>query len=376
MATRLLNKKQWTKDGRKWVFYLFNYNIDGTRNRYTSEAYHTETKAKEEERLYIIKNQAKAKNNIDYTTMTFKDLYVAFYNYKKDKVKQTTLRTYRDRIKHFPMLDDIIVTDFNLKHYELWKEHMNSLSISNEYKNDILKLLKVLLNFAEKWHDINISHIYKKMAGFTDPNEIPRQMQFYTFEEFVKFISVETDIKYIAAFNTLYYCGLRRGELRGLTWNDINFIDKTLSVNKNIVEARNGKKYLVTSPKTKSSIRTLPMSDTLIESLKNLYETTKNCHSFNNNWYVFGDDEPISSSAILYRKRKNSVLAGLKEIRLHDFRHSCASLLINNNANITIVAKYLGHTKIDETLNTYAHMFKNVLIEVVDCINKLEIKQY
>lgn len=113
------------------------------------------------------------------------------------------------------------------------------------------------------------------------------------------------------------------------------------------------------------------MSDTLIESLKNLYETTKNCHSFNNNWYVFGDDEPISSSAILYRKRKNSVLAGLKEIRLHDFRHSCASLLINKGASINMVSKFLGHSKIEEALNTYTHLYSNALSDITNLIDEM-----
>lgn len=63
---------------------------------------------------------------------------------------------------------------------------------------------------------------------------------------------------------------------------------------------------------------------------------------------------------------------GLKKIRIHDFRHSCASLLINNDVNVTLVAKYLGHTKIEETLNTYSHMFSTALDSVVSVIDKLE----
>ena len=64
--------------------------------------------------------------------------------------------------------------------------------------------------------------------------------------------------------------------------------------------------------------------------------------------------------------------AGLKSIRLHDFRHSCASLLINNGANVTLVAKFLGHTKIEETINTYSHMFSTALDNVVSIIDNLE----
>lgn len=60
--------------------------------------------------------------------------------------------------------------------------------------------------------------------------------------------------------------------------------------------------------------------------------------------------------------------------RWDNFRHSCASLLINNGANIAMVARYLGHAKIDETLNTYTHMFKNQLDDVVGTINRLNSK--
>ena len=61
-------------------------------------------------------------------------------------------------------------------------------------------------------------------------------------------------------------------------------------------------------------------------------------------------------------------MARVKDIRIHDFRHSCASLLIDSVANITLVAKYLGHTKIDENLNTYSHMYQNRLDTIVSII--------
>lgn len=67
--------------------------------------------------------------------------------------------------------------------------------------------------------------------------------------------------------------------------------------------------------------------------------------------------------------------AGVKQIRVHDFRHSCASLLINNGASITLVAKYLGHTKVDETLNTYSHMYQNKLEDIVNLMNIITFKK-
>ena len=67
-------------------------------------------------------------------------------------------------------------------------------------------------------------------------------------------------------------------------------------------------------------------------------------------------------------------MADVPQIRVHDFRHSCASLLVNSGANITLVAKYLGHTKIEETLNTYSHMYQNRLENIVQIIEAQNTK--
>ena len=105
---------------------------------------------------------------------------------------------------------------------------------------------------------------------------------------------------------------------------------------------------------------------------KNVYFDKKHYYWFNDDFFVVSDAKPIADSNIYLRRTKLANLAGLKVIRIHDFRHSCASLLINNGANVTLVAKYLGHTKIEETLNTYTLLFNSALNEVVDLIDKLE----
>ena len=97
-----------------------------------------------------------------------------------------------------------------------------------------------------------------------------------------------------------------------------------------------------------------------------------NYYGFDDNWFVFGDILPIHPDIMRRRKNENALKAGVKQIRIHDFRHSCASLLINNGANVTMVAKYLGHAKVDETLNTYSHMFRNKLDDIVNTIDKID----
>lgn len=87
---------------------------------------------------------------------------------------------------------------------------------------------------------------------------------------------------------------------------------------------------------------------------------------------MFGNIDPLAATTLLDRKTKNAFMARVKDIRIHDFRHSCASVLINNGASIMVVAKFLGHAKIDETLNTYSHLFKNKMDEIVQTMNNLE----
>ena len=109
-----------------------------------------------------------------------------------------------------------------------------------------------------------------------------------------------------------------------------------------------------------------------MDDIHELYLREKKQYGFSEKWYVFGDKEPLSAHILRHTKNKYTQLAGVKQIRIHDFRHSCASLLINSGANVVMVAKYLGHSKIDETLNTYAHVFQSKLDDIVNTINNLE----
>lgn len=303
--------------------------------------------------------------------MTFKDLYTAFYEYQQDKVKETTLNTYKDRMRYMALLDNIKCKEFNLQHYEAWRKKILEYKLSNRTRNYIYKFLKTIMNFGTKWYGINFNEIYPKMINFTDPNERKKEMDFYTFEEFNQFISVENDLKYRCFFKTLYFCGLRKGEIRALNWNDIDFKNNTLTVSKGLSDNVNGKRYIISSPKTKSSNRTLPLPKEVVNDLKELKQKNIEYTNFKDSWFVFGAELPLGDDAIRRRKIRNCKLANVKQIRTHDFRHSCASLLINNGADITLVAKFLGHSKIDETLNTYAHMFQNKLTNIISIIDDL-----
>ena len=196
-------------------------------------------------------------------------------------------------------------------------------------------------------------------------------MDFYTLDEYKQFDKTISDIEWHTFFEMLYYLGLRQGECQSLTWNDINMVDNTVSITKTLTTKIKGEKYTISNPKTKNSIRTLPIPNKIIDDLKILKTNAQKYTDYNNNWFVFGNTLPFAETTICNKKNEYCKLANLRQIRIHDFRHSCASLLINKGASITLVSKYLGHSSISITLNTYTHLYKNELKDISTIINNI-----
>ncbi len=147
---------------------------------------------------------------------------------------------------------------------------------------------------------------------------------------------------------------------------------KELSITKQITDQGGTvKDFHFADSKTKSSVRVLPVAKALLDDHKMLKSEEEKSPDFNNNYFICGDAFPISSNTIANRKNAMCEEAGVKQIRFHDFRHSCASLLINNGATVPTVLEFLGHAKIEETLNTYTHLFGSALTSVISIIDEL-----
>lgn len=176
------------------------------------------------------------------------------------------------------------------------------------------------------------------------------------------FYSISIQLNFRAFFELLYFCGLRQGEAQALTWNDINLQTGYITINKTVTTKIKGERYIILPPKTKSSNRVIVTKNRdLLEHLKLLLQEKRKIIDFNISMFIFGDVYPLATTTIQNRKNSNCKIAKVKQIRIHDFRHSCASLLINQGASITLISKYLGHSDKATTLNTYSHMFHNEL---------------
>ena len=127
--------------------------------------------------------------------------------------------------------------------------------------------------------------------------------------------------------------------------------------------------YEITTPKNNSSYRQILMPDNLSNMLHEHYLLEKQVYGFSNNAFVFGGLVPIADQTLRRRFDCFANKAGVKKIRIHDLRHSHASLLINKGQNILIVSKRLGHSDITQTLNTYSHLMPNMQVEVIGALN-------
>lgn len=164
------------------------------------------------------------------------------------------------------------------------------------------------------------------------------------------------------------FYGLRRGEVVGLKWDAIDFERNTITIKHIVTNAKiDGKCEIVCADraKTKSSLRSLPLVSNIREKLLALREQQKenrrvcgNCYSKKYDGYVFVDAmgnifNPRSVTANFSKLLEQN---GLRHIRFHDLRHSCASLLLANDVPLKHIQEWLGHSDIGTTANTYSHL--------------------
>ena len=178
----------------------------------------------------------------------------------------------------------------------------------------------------------------------------------------MKGCSIETPLMFAI------YLGLRRSEIVGIKWSAIDWTNKTLAINHKIVPVNDSGKYRLDASdtlKTKSSYRTMPLDDTFITYLAELKakqeankELCGNGYCYDYDGYVCVNDigELITPNYISAAFKKLLSKNGLRHIRLHDLRHSCASLLLSLDYSLKDIQVWMGHGDIGTTMNIYAHV--------------------
>ena len=217
-----------------------------------------------------------------------------------------------------------------------------------------------------------------KIGNFKRTVEVKKEMQFYTSEEFLKFIKpakelAETgtiqDSGFYIFFMISYYTGTRKGETNALRWCDIK--DDEMCITRSVAQKLKGGDR-VTAPKNRPSVRNIQIPMPLKKALEEHKSKCEQLDGFSEECLVCGFDRALRDTSIQNRNLSYAKQAGVKTIRIHDFRHSHASLLANNGINIQEIARRLGHSNIEMTLNTYSHLYPKEQERALEVLNKIK----
>ncbi|MHC9001040.1 site-specific integrase [Enterococcus bulliens] len=216
-----------------------------------------------------------------------------------------------------------------------------------------------------------------------------KEVKFYTTDQ-IKLImdTLENDVKQSASKNigkqyrtlltlslyrTLAFSGMRVSEACALTWSDIDFLNNTITINKTLSKVKKG--YVVSSPKTKSSNRTLAMDHKTMRILKQwqlkqkelLFANgiTKVDHVFTQ-WH----GKMLNSHTVLFNSKTIAKRCNLPVIGTHAYRHSHASMLFESNVSMKEAQVRLGHSNIEMTMNIYTHVTSEAQTKTIEKLTK------
>lgn len=237
-------------------------------------------------------------------------------------------------------------------------------------------VLHKALETAMKWGLV----VRNAADGVDVPRSRPKDMQTWSEFEVRHFLEVAKDSPYYALFHTALYTGMRRGELLALRWRDVGV--QEIHVNRSLHQLRDGS-YVFTQPKSAKSRRTIDLSPSSILTLAEHRERQEGVRIVmgipqKQDDFVFStlEGKPLRPNTVSRAWTVLAARAGLRAIRLHDARHTHASLMLKQGVHPKIVQERLGHGSIQVTLDTYSHVAPGLQRAAAESFDKLMSPEY
>lgn len=277
---------------------------------------------------------------------TSESLFYSFlieYIDTKDWKEETRIDTLRVMEKYVPDVKTILYKDITKPYLQKLRKHISSLKLSPVRKNKIIDTLKSTCRYASEIYDL--PNYTQKLERFKTPRH---EMKIWNMDEYIRFEQAMQELRpeMVPFFHLLYFTGLRKGEARALTVDDLDLEKATITVSKAMRRAVDS----LGDPKNAQSARTVKIDEFTLQMLSPLKHNEK---------WLFGDYKPLSNTTIARVFADGTRAAGLHKIRIHDLRHSHCSYLLGNGADIVSTSRRMGHSSISTTLNTYSHVLNN-----------------
>lgn len=352
---------KYTLKSGKTLWYANFYYTDwtGEKKHICKRGFSTQREAKEYERTFM-------DQQLNTSDILFSSLVENYLDDMEHRLKPTTMENKRFIItgKLLPYFGRLKVCDIDTIKVRKWQNELLSYRgddgqpLSQTYLKTVNNQLSAIMNYAVSHYRLPANPC--KAAGSIGKSKAD-EMNIWTQEQYEKFSSQIQKSSVRLAFDVLFYTGMRSGELLALTPADI-LPTKRIDINKNYAKVKGEELFL--EPKTPKAKRCISIPDFLYDDI---------C-DYVSKLYGIGQGDRIfyfSKSALDREIKRIAEKAGLPPIRVHDLRHSHASMLIDMGFTALEIADRLGHESVKTTLDTYSHLYPDKDQKLADKLNQL-----
>lgn len=351
--------KYFTKDGKaKWYANFYYKDWLGKRQHKCKRGFSTKKEATEWERDFL----ALGAKNPD---ILFSALVKNYMSDCSSRLKPTTMenKQYIIDAKLLPFFKDTKICDIEPITIHQWQKDLidyrdeNGEPYSQTYLKTINNQMSAIMNYAVRYYKLQTNPC---LAAGSMGKSSADEMNIWTREQFDYFLDFEKKSAYRMAFSLMFYGGFRSAEVLAITSADI-LPDCSISINKNFVVVK-GEQYFQT-PKTEKSKRVVNIPQSLYKELQAYVSSM-----------AIEPDERIfyfQESGMRSEFKRATAKSGLPEIRVHDLRHSHASMLIDMRFPIKEISDRLGHESPETTWKIYAHLYPGKDRKLADALNEV-----
>lgn len=338
-----------SKTRNSWYCSFYYTDWTGQRKRKKKEGFASKKDAQTYETTFLMQHEGRC-------DMTFKTLAKLYLDDCRGRCKPTSFyeKSFLIETKILPYFNSTPVNEIKTSAVRFWQNELLShrdkkgRPYSDTYMKSIHVQLSAIFNYGMRYYDLPSNpaalcgSIGQKKAAAID---------FWTIDEFRRFLSCVKEDFFRIAFQLLFWTGIRSGELLALSAEHFDFDRGLMHISQNY--CRLCGEDLLLAPKTVKSVRTVTLPHFLCRDVKDYVDALAGQKA--NGERLFDTSRYHLAKAL----KTGCAAAGVKEIRLHDLRHSHASLLIELGYSPLLIAERLGHEKIETTLQTYSHLYPN-----------------
>jgi integrase len=363
------------KRGDKWSFTV-DIGKDprtGKRKQKTQSGFKTKKEA--QAALAELVSNVEKGSYIEPSKRKFRDFALEYLEkVYKNKVKASTYDRTRSLLLNqiIPWFGNADLKDIDqFLVYEFYEEKKNE-GLAPSYIQRMHEITKKWLAIAYQWELIP-----KNIASLIEPpRNTKKVMNVWNIGQVNEFLKHTKHSRYHPIFFVAAYTGMRKGEIIGLRWEDIDLEAKTLQVRRTLYRITG--ETLLTEPKTPNAYRTIHLDDDLVrvfrkQKVKQNLEKLKYGPAYIESNMVFTQEtgDYISPSAVNGLFRRFLQQLGLPEIRFHDLRHTHATILLGMGVNPKLVSERLGHSSVAITLDVYSHVLPSMKQDLSDQFSKV-----